>query len=227
MKDAVVDPPMCNPLSSPTGLLKGFIITNCFITSGSIPLFIESVLHGKRLLSKTEIPNLTDLPLSRALKQPDHLSAQIINMAKSFSFNKRQKEKLKQQKKLEKQKRKELRKSQGKDSIDDMIAYEDEYGQLHSSPDDIVKNEIKLEDIEVSTPKKEKEDEEDTSMTGKVSYLNVEKGYGFIQQEDSRNSYYFRLSNAPDEIEIDDKVSFKTEDSARGKNEIDVVISSR
>lgn len=147
-------------------------------------------------------------------------------MAKSFSFNKRQKEKLKQQKKLEKQKRKELRKSQGKDSMDDMIAYEDDFGQLHSSPDEIVKDEVKLEDIEVSIPKKSDE-EEDTSLTGKVSYLNVEKGYGFIQQEDSRNSYYFRLSNAPEEIEIEDKVSFKTEDSARGKNAIDIAIVSR
>ncbi|MFA6728864.1 MAG: cold shock domain-containing protein [Prevotella sp.] len=148
-------------------------------------------------------------------------------MAQSFSFNKRQKEKSKQKKKLEKQKRKELRKSQGKSSIDDMIAYEDEYGHLHSSPDDIVKDEVKLEDIEVSIPKKSDDGEGNGSLIGKVSYLNVEKGYGFIQQEDSRNSFYFRLSNAPDEIEIEDKVSFKTEDSARGKNAVDIVIVSR
>lgn len=148
-------------------------------------------------------------------------------MAKSFSFNKRQKEKLKQQKKLEKQKRKELRKSQGKSSMDDMIAYEDDYGQLHSSPDNIVKDEVKLEDIEVSTPKKSEDEEENAFLTGKVSYLNVEKGYGFIQQEDTRNSYYFRLSNAPEEIEIEDKVAFLTEDSARGKNAIHIAIVSR
>jgi cold shock CspA family protein len=149
-------------------------------------------------------------------------------MAKSFSFNKRQKEKSKLKKKLEKQKRKDLRKSQGKSSMDDMIAYEDEYGRLHSSPSDIVKDEVKLEDIEVSIPKKTAEEEErEASLTGKVSYLNVEKGYGFIQQENVRNSYYFRLNNAPDEIEIEDKVSFKTEDSARGKNAINIVIVSR
>ncbi len=142
-------------------------------------------------------------------------------MAQSFSFSKRQKEKLKQQKKLEKQKRKELRKSQGKSSMDDMIAYEDEYGQLHSSPDDIVKDEVKLEDIEVSVPKKV-EEPKDLLLTGKVSYLNIDKGYGFINQDNSRNSYYFRLDNAPENIDMDMEVSFMSEDTDRGRNAVNI-----
>lgn len=71
------------------------------------------------------------------------------------TFRKKENEKRKQAKRLEKQKRKEERKAEGPRSLDDMIAYVDEYGNiLGVPPDQQQKEEIKLEDIVISTPKK-------------------------------------------------------------------------
>ena len=52
-------------------------------------------------------------------------------MAKSISYNKREVEKRKQEKRLEKQRRREERKANpGSGSLDDMIAYVDEFGVI-------------------------------------------------------------------------------------------------
>jgi cold shock CspA family protein len=149
-------------------------------------------------------------------------------MTNRISSHKREREKSKQQKRLEKQKRKEERRSQGKSSFEDMIAYMDEYGGFHENPQDIVKDDVKAEDIEVSTPKKEDvEESEAVTLNGVVDYFDEKKGYGFIQAETGHERFFFHISNAPEEIEIGDKVSFQTEDSPRGKNAIHITIVSR
>lgn len=79
-------------------------------------------------------------------------------MAKSVTYNKRENEKKKQARRAEKQKKKEDRKLLGKaNSFDDMIAYVDENGVITSTPPELNPNkeEIKQEDILISTPKKE------------------------------------------------------------------------
>ena len=53
-------------------------------------------------------------------------------MAKRITTGKRDREKLKEQKRQEKQKRKDERKSGGTSSFEDMIAYVDENGILHT-----------------------------------------------------------------------------------------------
>ena len=77
-------------------------------------------------------------------------------MARSQSFGKRENEKKKQAKRLEKQKRKEDRMTGGTTSLDDMIAYVDENGNITDTPPEKrEKTEIELEDIVIATPKKE------------------------------------------------------------------------
>ena len=72
------------------------------------------------------------------------------------SFNEREVEKKKEQKRKEKQQRKEERKAGGSKSFDEMIAYVDEFGVISNTPPDPVnRQEIDLEEIAVSTPKKE------------------------------------------------------------------------
>ena len=77
-------------------------------------------------------------------------------MAKSQTFGKRENEKKKQAKRLEKQKRREERQAGGSSSLDDMIAYVDENGNITDTPPQLrPKVEIQLEDIVIATPKKE------------------------------------------------------------------------
>ena len=84
----------------------------------------------------------------------------------SISFNKKELEKKRAQKRQEKQKRKEERKANSSSgSLDDMIAYVDENGVITSElPEPGNKNEVEVEDIAVSTPKKE--DQEDIVLKG-------------------------------------------------------------
>ena len=77
-------------------------------------------------------------------------------MAKRRTTGKRDREKLKEQKLQEKQKLKDKRKSGGTSSFEDMIAYVDENGILHTTPQDVKpKTEIDVSQIEISTPKQE------------------------------------------------------------------------
>ena len=97
-------------------------------------------------------------------------------MAKSQTFGKRENEKKKQAKRLEKQKRREERQAGGSSSLDDMIAYVDENGNITDTPPQLrPKVEIQLEDIVIATPKKE--DIAAEPLKGRVEYFNTEKGY--------------------------------------------------
>ncbi len=58
-------------------------------------------------------------------------------MAKRITSGKREREKLKQTKRQDKQKKKEERLSGGSRSFEDMLAYVDENGVLHTTPQDV------------------------------------------------------------------------------------------
>ena len=80
-------------------------------------------------------------------------------MAKSISADKRENEKKRLARRAEKQKKKEEKKLSNKaNSFEDMIAYVDENGMITSTPpaENTPKEEIKLEEIVISTPKKDK-----------------------------------------------------------------------
>lgn len=146
-------------------------------------------------------------------------------MARPTTFNKRDNEKKKQTKRLEKQKRKDERKTSGKSSFDDMIAYVDENGMISSTPPDMVKKEkINSEDIQISTPKKEKE--EVSQRKGRVEHFNASKGYGFIKDLSGTDKYFFHISNAPENIAEGNIVSFELERGARGLNAINIEIGN-
>lgn len=147
-------------------------------------------------------------------------------MGKSISSNKRELEKKKQSKRLEKQKRKEERKANGTSSFEDMIAYVDENGMLTDTPPELQEkkdNEIDVEDIDISVPKKE-EIAEDPIHRGVVEYFNADKGFGFIKDMNSVEKYFFHISSAPSEIQERDKVTFDLERGKRGMNAVNVTI---
>lgn len=149
-------------------------------------------------------------------------------MAKSVSFGKRENEKKKISKRLEKQQRKEQRKieNQGK-SFDDMIAYVDENGVITSTPPEVrPKEEINLEDIVISTPKKG-EVEEDPIHKGRVDHFNESKGYGFIKDLANNEKYFFHVSHVTGEIAEGDTVFFELEKGLKGLNATNITLEAQ
>lgn len=146
-------------------------------------------------------------------------------MIKSVSFNKREIEKKKQSKKLEKQNRKDERKAnKSKGSLESMIAYVDENGNLTDKPPDPAsRQEIDAESIKVSTPK-QKEDENSRSSSGEVDYFNERKGFGFIKDSKNGESHFFHISNAVDDIKEGDKVNFELRRGNTGMDAIKITL---
>ena len=140
------------------------------------------------------------------------------------SFNKKELEKKKEQKRKEKQQRKEERKAGGSKSFDEMIAYVDENGVITSTPPDPGKKmKVDLDDIIISTPKKE--EMEETVLTGRVEYFNTEKGYGFIKDLSGMEKYFFHVSNAPVNIAEGNTVTFELERGEKGMNAVKIVLA--
>ena len=97
-----------------------------------------------------------------------------------------------------------------------MIAYVDENGMITSTPpaENTPKEEIKLEEIVISTPKKDKE--EPVIRRGRIEFFNESKGFGFIKDLSGVEKYFFHISSAPDTIAEGDKVTFEIERGTRG-----------
>jgi cold shock CspA family protein len=140
------------------------------------------------------------------------------------TFNKKEKEKKKQQKKKEKEQRKAERKANAKSgqSLEDMMAYVDENGNISSTPPDpgkkrvINENEIVLgsRNIEGATPV--------TSRKGRVTYFNTAKGYGFIKDLKTQESIFVHANALTVIIKENDLVSFETEKGVKGLNAVQV-----
>ena len=144
-------------------------------------------------------------------------------MAKSVTVDKRENEKKRLARRAEKQKRKEEKKLSPKaNRLDDMIAYVDENGMITSTPptENIKKEEIKQEEIVISTPKKEKE--VPTVMKGRVEFFNTSKGFGFIKDLSGTEKYFFHVNNVMADISENDIVTFDLERGIKGMNAVNI-----
>ena len=144
-------------------------------------------------------------------------------MAKSVTVDKRENEKKRLARRAEKQKRKEEKKLSPKaNSLDDMIAYVDENGMITSTPptENIKKEEIKQEEIVISTHKKEKEIP--TVMKGRVEFFNHSKGFGFIKDLSGTEKYFFHVNNVMADISENDIVTFDLERGIKGMNAVNI-----
>ncbi len=139
----------------------------------------------------------------------------------SISFNKKELEKKRARKKKDKQKRKEERKASSGGSMDDMIAYVDENGVITTEmPEPGKKQEIDLENIAISTPRKE--DIDDPILKGRVEHFNKDKGYGFIKDLNSGEKYFFHINEAFPHIGEGAIVSYELARGNRGLNAIKI-----
>lgn len=144
-------------------------------------------------------------------------------MARPASFNKRDNEKNKIAKRKAKQQKKDERKASGSNgNFEDMIAYVDENGRITDLPPDMQnKEEINVEDIDISVPKKIDEPKE-TVFKGRIEYFNESKGYGFVKNLADTEKYFFHISNAPQNIAQGNIVFFELERGNKGMNAVNI-----
>jgi len=141
------------------------------------------------------------------------------------SFNKSDIRKKKEKKRKDKMAKKLARKdSDSSGSLDDMIAYVDEFGQITSTPQDPAnKEETSLEDIEISIPKSDGTSRIKT-RTGTVTTFYDSKGFGFIRDSDTRESIFVHINNTEEDIAVGNKVSFETEKGQKGLTAVNVKV---
>ncbi len=131
------------------------------------------------------------------------------------SYNKKERAKKKRKKRLEKEQRREQKKLDGKKPVE--FLYLDENGNFtETPPDPAKKKKFKAEDIVLGIPPQEKSDQSKFQSTGTVRFFNSEKGYGFIDDSQSQDSYFVHINDLEEEVQENDKVTFNIGDGPKG-----------
>ncbi len=143
------------------------------------------------------------------------------------TFSKKENEKKRLAKQKEKQEKKEERKAnavKGK-SLDDMMAYLDENGNIVSTPQDPKKKKItRIEDIQIGVVRNE-EEPMDAIRKGTVTFFNESKGYGFIKDQQTQESIFVHVNGLLTHVKENDKVTFQVERGPKGLNALGVSLA--
>jgi cold shock CspA family protein len=132
----------------------------------------------------------------------------------------------KEKKRKEKLEKREKKKTEGKSSINDMIAYVDEFGKIRSTPQDPDKTIVfDAENKGFIAPKKTPEKNKETERKGVVIFLNDAKGFGFIRDNESGQKYFFHVSGLLEPVKLNNNVIFEKSKSARGISAIKISIA--
>jgi len=140
------------------------------------------------------------------------------------TFSKKEREKTRSKKNKEKKERAEDRKANGSKgkSLEDMMAYIDEHGNITSTPPDPSKRiKINSEDIIIGVAKQE-DVPYDTVRNGIVSFFNESKGYGFIKDMQTQESIFVHINALTEPIKENNLVTFETEQGQKGLSAIKV-----
>jgi cold shock CspA family protein len=135
-------------------------------------------------------------------------------MGESFSKKENRNKKAKaKEDKAQKARERKLNNNKGK-SLEDMLAYVDENGNLSAEPPkEAPKAEIDLKDIRIgATPRPP----EDPTKTGMVTFFNQSKGFGFISDDKSRQDIFFHINDLLEPVKEKDRVTFIQERNAKG-----------
>jgi len=128
-----------------------------------------------------------------------------------LTFKKKELAKRKQQKLQEKQEKREHNRSQnnkGK-ALEEMYAYVDEFGNISDTPPTQAYK-FKPEDLE--RPKVA----EDEFLIGRVSYYNEVGHYGFIRDNETRETVYFNDTLAGKVLSLNQNVRYKSVRTKQG-----------
>lgn len=142
-------------------------------------------------------------------------------MGESFAKKEKAKKKAKNKKeKALKMKERKENNNKGK-SLEDMMAYLDEDGNITSTPPTTKKKkEVALQDIqlgaapiieEILSPSK-----------GLISFFNEAKGYGFIIEDETQENIFVHCNQLTETVKEGDKVYFEKEKTERGYSAINV-----
>lgn len=147
-------------------------------------------------------------------------------MAKSGqSFQKKEKEKQRAKQRQDKQEKMEERKANAKkgQSLEDMMAYIDEDGNLSTRPPDPSRKKVfNQEDIEIGVPKQREPEPGELIREGIVNFFNSAKGFGFIRDLQNGESVFFHESNLEEPLKEGDKLNFETEPGPKGPVAINI-----
>jgi cold shock CspA family protein len=103
-----------------------------------------------------------------------------------------------------------------------MLAYVDEYGNITDTPPDPSKKKmVDASTIEIGVPKREKE-AVDAVRTGKIKFFNTEKGFGFIEQQNTGEEFFVHVNGLLDSVKENDAVTFELERGMKGMNAVRV-----
>ncbi len=146
-------------------------------------------------------------------------------MARSTeTFSKKEKEKARLKKSKDKKEKAEDRKAnagKGK-SLEDMMAYIDEHGNITSTPPDPSRKiKINVEDIQIGVAKQQ-DIPHDTVRNGVVSFFNESKGYGFIRDLETQESIFVHINALTEPLKENNMVTFETEQGQKGLSAIKV-----
>jgi cold shock CspA family protein len=145
-------------------------------------------------------------------------------MARPLDFNKGDLEKRRLQKKKEKEQKREERKANAKKghSLEDMIAYMDENGNITSTPPDPNrKREVRPEDIVIGSRNVQTQNE-DPIRKGRVTFFNSSKGFGFIKDAQTGEDLFVHVNSLLQPIQENDMVTFESERGPKGLNAVRV-----
>jgi cold shock CspA family protein len=140
------------------------------------------------------------------------------------TFSKKEKEKARLKKSKDKKEKAEERKanaSKGK-SLEDMMAYIDEHGNITSTPPDPSRKiKINVDDIQIGVAKQQ-DLPHDTIRNGVLTFFNESKGYGFIRDLQTQESIFVHINALTEPLKENNMVTFETEQGQKGLSAINV-----
>ena len=108
-------------------------------------------------------------------------------------------------------------------SLDEMMAYIDENGNISSTPPDPNKRKVfKQEDMQIGVPKHIPGEDEDPVRTGVVAFFNDEKGFGFINDLQTQERVFVHANNLSEPIKEGNRVNFEVEMGPKGPSAVNV-----
>ncbi|MGN6399236.1 MAG: cold-shock protein [Flavisolibacter sp.] len=151
------------------------------------------------------------------------ISKSMSKSGETFGKKEKEKKRLKQrQEKAEKMEERKANAKKGK-SLDEMMAYIDEEGNISDTPPDPKKKKVfKPEDMQIGVPKYVPGEDDDPVRTGIVSFFNETKGFGFIKDAKTGESVFIHVNQLTEPIKENNKVSFEVEMGPKGLNATNV-----
>jgi cold shock CspA family protein len=141
------------------------------------------------------------------------------------TFSKKEREKKKAKQRIDKAEKMGERKANAKKgkSLDEMMAYLDENGNISATPPDPRKKKVfRLEDMEIGVPQQIAGGPEDAVRTGVITFFNDAKGFGFIKDMQTQESVFIHVNQLSERVKENDKVSFEVERGPKGLNAVNV-----